>query len=165
MVQDKDKIHYSSKSDEWETPDNVFKTLDREFKFTLDPSSTHINAKCNHHFTKDEDGLSLAWSGSVFMNPPYGRSISKWVQKAYEESRSNAEVVVCLVPSRTDTAWWHKYCINAAVRFVRGRLRFINRTFPSWREDGNFKVSPAGFPSAVVVFAKDMKPSSSSIKF
>jgi hypothetical protein len=88
------------------------------------------------------------------MNPPYGKNIGKFMKKAYEESLKGA-IVVCLVPSRTDTKWWHDYAMKGSIEFLRGRLRFINRTFPSWRADGNFKVSPAGFPSAIVVFGKE----------
>jgi len=73
------------------------------------------------------------------MNPPYGREIGKWVKKAYESAQSGA-TVVCLVPARTDTAWWHDYCAKGEIRFVRGRLKF-----------GGSKNS-APFPSAVVIF-------------
>lgn len=128
----------SSKTGEWETPQWLFDQLDAEFHFTLDPCATYENAKCAMFYTKEDDGLSRDWGGeSVFMNPPYGREIVKWVKKAYEEGTE----VVCLLPARTDTRWWHDYVMKAAeVRFIRGRLRF-----------GGCKNS-APFPSAVVVF-------------
>jgi phage N-6-adenine-methyltransferase len=81
--------------------------LNKQFHFTLDACATQQNAKCVRYFTKADDGLKQEWTGRVFMNPPYGREIGKWVRKAYEESRKNAESVVCLLPSRTDTSWWH----------------------------------------------------------
>jgi hypothetical protein len=87
------------------------------------------------------------------MNPPYGREIVKWMEKAYKESLHPNTTVVCLVPSRTDTKWFHSFCAQGKIRFLKGRLKFVNRAFPSWREDGNFKVTAAPFPSMVVIFS------------
>lgn len=132
-------VHFSSKTDLWSTPQNFYDMLDDEFNFTLDPCATHDNHKTDKYYTLEDDGLSKDWTGEVvFMNPPYGREIGKWVKKAKE---SNA-TVVCLVPSRTDTRWWHDNVINDAseIRFIKGRLKF-----------GGQKNS-APFPSAVVVF-------------
>ena len=136
-------VHYSSKSNEWSTPQDFFDKLDEEFGFTLDPCSDGLNAKCERFFTAEDDGLAQSWAGeSVFMNPPYGRVIGDWVRKAYEESRRGA-TVVALIPSRTDTRYWHDYVMRACeVRLVKGRLKF-----------GDGKNS-APFPSAVVVFRK-----------
>ena len=75
------------------------------------------------------------------MNPPYGRAIKHWVEKAYTESKRGA-TVVCLIPARTDTAYWHDYCFKGEVRFLRGRLSFSNK-------------GTAPFPSAVVIFRGD----------
>lgn len=103
------EVHFSSKSNEWSTPLNVFNKLDDEFCFDLDPCSDGSNAKCEKYFTIEEDGLVQDWSeNTVFMNPPYGREIKRWVKKAYEESLKGA-VVVCLIPARTDTSYWHEY--------------------------------------------------------
>ncbi len=85
------------------------------------------------------DGLALTWLGTCWMNPPYGRKIGQWVRKAYESSLLGA-TVVCLLPARTDTAWWHDYVVKGEIRFLRGRLKF-----------GGQKNS-APFPSAVVVY-------------
>lgn len=147
------KALLSSKSDEWETPQDFYDALNAEFNFTLDPCCREYNHKCDKYYTAEQDGLSKSWAGeTVFCNPPYGKSIGAWVKKCYEESLKGSTIVM-LIPSRTDTAWFHDYIWGKAeIRFVRGRLRFINRTFPSWREDGNFKVSPATFPSMVVVY-------------
>lgn len=146
-------VHYSSKSDEWETPDDLFAELDVEFGFTLDPCATHENAKCKKYYTREDDGLSKSWVGEVvFVNPPYGNSIKHWVKKCYEESK--CATVVILMPARTDTSYFHNYIYYSAdeIRFLRGRLKFINKALPSYNENGNFKVSPAPFPSMIVVF-------------
>lgn len=135
-------VHFSSKSNEWTTPQYLFDELDDEFKFTLDPCATDENAKCSKYFTIEDDGLSKDWSNDVvFMNPPYGREIKKWIKKAYEESLSGA-TVVCLIPARTDTTYWHDFIFDKAddIRFLRGRLKF-----------GNSKNS-APFPSAIVIY-------------
>ena len=94
------------------------------------------------------------------MNPPYGREIAKFVRKAWDESQKGA-TVVCLVPARPDTGWWHDYAMKGEIEFVRGRLKFVNRTFPSWRADGNFKKSPACFPSAVIIFQQNAQAEAS----
>ncbi len=133
-------VHFSSKSNEWATPWPLFQLLDDEFHFTLDPCSTHANAKCKRHFTIAEDGLCQNWSNEVvFMNPPYGREIGLWMRKAVVSAREGA-TVVCLVPARTDTAWWHDFAVNGEIRFLRGRVKF-----------GDSENS-APFPSAVVIF-------------
>ena len=132
-------VHFTSKTDLWSTPDDFYQKLHKEFRFTLDPCSDDTNHKTDLYFTKETDGLSQSWDGHrVFMNPPYGREIGLWMEKA---SNSKA-LVVCLVPSRTDTRWWHDHVINkgAEVRFIKGRLKF-----------GGSKNS-APFPSAVVIY-------------
>lgn len=131
----------SSNTPEWATPQSFFDALNQEFHFDLDPCSTHENAKCERHFTKEDDGLSKSWGGGiVFCNPPYGRELPKWVKKCYEESQRGA-LVVMLIPARTDTRWFHDYIYGKAeIRFIKGRLKF-----------GNAKQS-APFPSMVVVF-------------
>lgn len=130
---------FSSQTDLWSTPQDFFDKIDQEFNFQLDVCATDENAKCSSYFTKENDSLSKDWAGTCWMNPPYGRGIGKWVKKAYESSLSGS-TVVCLVPARTDTAWWHDYCMKGEIRFIRGRLKF-----------GGGKTS-APFPSAVVVF-------------
>jgi site-specific DNA-methyltransferase (adenine-specific) len=143
-------VHFKSQSNEWATPPELFNALDGEFSFTLDPASTHENAKCAKHYTAAEDGLAQSWDGeTVFCNPPYGREIGKWVKKASEAKAT----VVMLLPSRTDTKYFHEYILwKTEIRFLRGRFRFVNKLLPSYREDGNFKVSPAPFPSMIVIF-------------
>ena len=132
---------FSSKTCEWETPQDFFDKLNNEFHFEVDVCSTHENAKCEKHYTIAEDGLSQEWKGVCWLNPPYGREIGKWIRKAYESNVFGGGTIVCLIPSRTDTKWWHDYVMKAdEIRFVRGRLKF-----------GGSKNS-APFPSAVVVF-------------
>ena len=132
-------VHFSSKTDEWSTPQDFFDRLNEEFHFTLDVCATPENAKCPRYYTKRENGLLQKWEGVCWMNPPYGRVIGQWVKKAYESSLDGA-TVVCLLPARTDTSWWHDYCMKGEIRFVRGRLKFGGAR-------GN-----APFPSAVVIF-------------
>jgi phage N-6-adenine-methyltransferase len=134
-----DNIHFSSKTDLWATPQDFFNKYNERYGFTLDVCALPENAKCNNYFTPSDDGLRQPWSGVCWMNPPYGRGIGAWVRKAYESSLNGA-IVVCLLPSRTDTRWWHDYCTMGEIEFIRGRLKF-----------GSAENS-APFPSAVVVF-------------
>lgn len=136
-------VHFSSASDKWSTPQATFDKLHAEFGFELDVCALPENAKCQNFFTPDQDGLAQDWRGVCWMNPPYGRGISRWVRKAYESAKAGA-IVVALVPARTDTAWWHDYVAKGEVRFLRGRLKF-----------GGAKFS-APFPSAVVIFRGSM---------
>ena len=131
----------SSRSDEWPTDPAVFAALAAEHgPLDLDVCATGENAKCDRFFTREDDGLAQAWTGRVWMNPPYGRMIGEWMRKAWESSQTTAELVVCLVPARTDTRWWHEYAVVGEITFLRGRLRFGNAT------------ASAPFPSAVIVF-------------
>lgn len=121
----------TSDKDDWETPQALFDELNEKYHFTLDPCSTHENAKCAKHYTAEEDGLSQSWEGeTVFCNPPYGRNIGKWVEKCAIESK-HAKVVM-LIPARTDTAYFHDHIYHKAkVRFIRGRLKFeVGGGFP-----------------------------------
>ena len=138
----KNEIMFSSKTDLWSTPNDFFDKLNDEFHFTLDPCSTHENAKCYKHFTEEENGLLQDWGNEVvFCNPPYGRQIKDWVKKSYEESQKGNTTVVMLIPARTDTIYFHEYIYHKAeIRFIKGRLKF-----------GNAKNS-APFPSMVVIF-------------
>ena len=132
-------VHFSSATDLWSTPQDFYDELNARFNLTLDPCATDENHKTAKYYTIQDDGLSQDWSGErVFMNPPYGREIGKWVEKA---ATSNT-LVVCLLPARTDTRWWHDFIQDKAseVRFIKGRLKF-----------GGSKNS-APFPSVVVVF-------------
>lgn len=140
-------IHFSSKTNDWATPQDLFDKLNNHFNFTLDVCASSDNTKCSEYFTEEDDGLKQDWTatpGAAWMNPPYGREIGKWMHKAYETGQQG-KTVVCLVPARTCTAWWHDYAAKGDVLFLRGRLKF-----------GNAKNS-APFPSAIVVFGRDWK--------
>jgi phage N-6-adenine-methyltransferase len=132
----------SSRSDEWPTDPVFFAKLEQRFgPFDLDPCATVETAKCPRYFTKAEDGLRQSWTGRVFANPPYTRGqIAVWLQKAWEASQTTADLVVCLVPSRTDTAWWHDWAMRGEIEHIRGRLKFGPCT------------NSAPFPSSLVVF-------------
>jgi len=113
----------------WRTPKAVYQVLDAEFGFDFDPCPAN----------PDFDGLSCEWGNCNFVNPPYGREISKWVKKGIEE-HEKGKTVVFLVASRTDTKWWHELMRRASeIRFIKGRLKFD--------DSGN----PAPFPSAIVI--------------
>ena len=132
-------VHFSSASEDWATPADLFVELNDVFHFDLDACASSDNAKCPRFFSLDDNSLDQPWRGTVWLNPPYGRKIGEFIKKAYEESCRGA-TVVCLIPSRTDTAWWHRYVKHGQVIFLRGRLRF-----------GGASTS-APFPSAIVIF-------------
>ncbi len=135
-------VFFSSESVEWATPPALFAKLARRFgPFDLDVCASPENAKCPRYYTREQDGLQQAWTGRCWCNPPYGRGIGRWVRKAWQSSLAGT-TVVCLLPARTDTAWWHQYVQPfARVHFLRGRVKF----------GGSRNSAP--FPSVVVVFS------------
>lgn len=138
------------------TPQEVFDQLDAEFHFTLDAAATDKSAKCQNYYTPETDGLKSPWNlaggGAVFCNPPYGRQIGKWVQKAYEESKSGTTIVL-LIPARTDTTYFHDYIYGRAeVRFIRGRIVFVDEAGEPCK-DVKGRAMPAPFPSMVVIYS------------
>lgn len=143
------KVLLSSQNTCWCTPQKFFDDLNKEFNFVLDPAATKKTAKCKHYFTPETDGLSQSWDygGSVFCNPPYGREIKKWVEKAYRESLIIKYPIVLLIPARTDTLYFHNYIYGKAeIRFIQGRIYFTD-------EYGNTSY-PSPFPSMLVVYNK-----------
>ena len=90
------KVFFSSETDEWETPQWLFDQWDMEFHFTLDVCATPENAKCSRYFTKQENGLGQKWTGTCWCNPPYGRQIGFWMEKAYRSSLEGATVVTLI---------------------------------------------------------------------
>lgn len=151
------KIHNAKKANhyEWETPQELFNKLDKEFYFNLDPCATPENTKCHNYFTKDQDGLKQDWEiySTVFVNPPYGRSMKHWVKKCHDEWEKGCTVVM-LIPVNTDTAYFHDYIYGKAeLRFIRGRLCFKGRNSKGeiiQHENGQ----RATFPSMLVIFRK-----------
>lgn len=140
-------VLFSSKKEDWETPQGFYMAWDAIYHFTLDAAADHNNHKCPRYFTREEDGLLQSWEGeTVWCNPPYGRDVRAWVKKAYAESQKPGTTCVMLLPSRTDTAWFQDYVLpNAKTHFVRGRVKFV----------GSQHGAP--FPSLIAVFgeAKD----------
>ena len=135
-------VMFSSTTDNWSTPQDFFDKLNDEFHFTLDVCADENNHKCEHYYTKEIDGLSRPWIGTIWCNPPYGRKIGEWVRRALFASVAG-NTVVMLLPARTDTKWFHDYIYNKSnteIRFIKGRLKF-----------GGCKNS-APFPSMVVIF-------------
>lgn len=126
------KALFSSASGNWTTPPELYAELDREFHFDFDPCPS------NPTF----DGLNIAWGKSNYVNPPYGRQIGGWLAKGVIEW-NKGKTVVFLIPSRTDTKWWHDYVMKAdEIRFIKGRLKFSNHK------------NSAPFPSAIVIFRR-----------
>ena len=142
-----DKVLFSSQKMDWATPQDFFEELDKEFHFTLDPCADEYNHKCDKYFTKEINGLIQNWGGhNVFCNPPYGREIYDWVKKCSEEAKKENTTIVLLIPSRTDTKYFHEFLYkkeNVELRFIKGRLKF-----------GDGKNS-APFPSLVAIFRSD----------
>ena len=141
------KALFTSNSDEWSTPPDLFAELDKEFSFTLDPCATDENHKTPRYFTRNENGLLQDWTGeTVFCNPPYS-DIAAWTRKAYEEASKQASkqtIIVLLIPSRTDTRYFHEYILPyAEIRFIKGRLKF-----------GNAKYN-APFPSLIAIYRSE----------
>jgi site-specific DNA-methyltransferase (adenine-specific) len=156
-------VHYSSKSDNWETPVHLFNQLDEIYHFDVDLAAADDNALCKTYFTKENDALTKDWGQykSIFCNPPYSRgSQGEFVKKAYETVYDlvNNTKIVLLLPARLETRIWADYCSKASeIIFIIGRLKFINKSFPSYRADGNYKLNSAPFPSALVIFDKEQK--------
>ena len=134
----------SHKSDEWGTPQDIFDGLNEEFNFTLDACATDENHKVDQYYTKEENGLEHSWGGQrVWCNPPYSE-IDKWVEKAFRETRHDNTLVVMLIPSRTDTKYFHDFIYQRTeIRFVRGRLKFVSKDQLN---------SNAPFPNMIVIF-------------
>lgn len=133
-------VHFSSKTYEWSTPQDFYDAQNLKYgPFDLDVCATPENAKCPKYYTESDNELLQTWRGNCWMNPPYGRTISKWMEKAYRSAQEGS-MVVCLVPARTDTSWWHSYAMLGNITFIRGRLKFGGC------------VNSAPFPSALVVF-------------
>ncbi len=133
---------FTSRTDEWGTPQALFNALNAEFQFTLDPCATADNCKCGKFYTRAEDGIARSWEGErVFCNPPYS-AVKDWARKCRQEGQRT--LVVMLVPARTDTAWFHDHVYGRAeIRFIRGRLKY------------NDQAQSAPFPSLLAIYRPD----------
>lgn len=140
------KLMFSSKSDLWSTPQYLFDELNKEFNFDIDVCANSENAKCKKYYSEEQNGLLQEWTGVCWCNPPYGRQIGKWVEKAYITAKIGVGTTVMLLPARTDTKWFHSFIYHIAeIRFIKGRLKF-----------GNSK-NAAPFPSMIVIFKRGTK--------
>lgn len=147
-------VHFSSKNSEWQTPLKLYDALNERFEFTLDVACNRENCLAPFGFFVEEgNSLEYNWydlcvhineTMTCFMNPPYGRQIAKWVKKAYEEGKKGV-TIVCLLPARTDTRWFQDYCSKGEIWFIKGRVKFFNPDEPD-------NLTPAPFPSCIVVF-------------
>jgi len=119
---------FDSAKQEWATPQSLFDALDSEFHFTCDLAADSTNKKCDSYFDQNVDGLKQTWKGTCWLNPPYGDRKYKlvdWIKKAHVEVQSGDCTVVLLTPARTNTKWWHDYCMTATeIRFLCGRPKF-----------------------------------------
>lgn len=154
MNKQSQKVVFSSAKDEWATSQDFYDGLNSRYNFTLDPCADSTNSKCSTFFTEAQDGLSQDWGGhTVFCNPPYSKA-KEWVKKGYEESKKLNTTVVMLVAARTDTKFFHDYCLKAdKVFFIKSRLKFGGST------------NSAPFPSIVVVFNRWKGSKSASQEF
>jgi site-specific DNA-methyltransferase (adenine-specific) len=141
------KVYHESQRLDWPTPWPVFDPYDDEFHFTLDVCATAANRKCARYFSEAVNGLAQDWGDEIcWMNPPYGREIGAWLEKAYRSSLAGA-TVLCLVPSRTGTAWWHAWVLGKAeARPRKGRITFEGAH------------NPAGFASVAVIYRPPSTP-------
>lgn len=142
-------VLFSSKSDNWATPQWLFDKLNKTYNFTLDPCASQDNAKCSKFYTEEDNGLTKSFQNeTVFINPPYSNTY-EWVKKAYHEAFSSGTTSVLLVPARVDSRWFYEFCFDPfvckSITFIRGRLKF-----------GNSKNS-APFPSIIIEFSAPSK--------
>ncbi|MPQ36945.1 adenine methyltransferase [Lactobacillus plantarum] len=144
------KALFTSNKEDWETPQDFYDRLNAKYHFEWDLAASDDNAKCSCYFTRDDNSLEQDWeglSGNLFLNPPYGRELKLWVKKAATTGLKDKQNLVMLIPSRTDTSYWHDYIFNhAEIEFLRGRLKF--------EVDGVCGDS-APFPSALVIYKGD----------
>lgn len=144
------KSLFTSNKEDWETPQDFYDRLNTKYHFEWDLAASNGNAKCDHYFTRDDNSLEQDWgelSGNMFLNPPYGRELKLWVKKASETQLKRDQLLVMLIPSRTDTSYWHDYIFNhAEIEFLRGRLKF---------EVDGVSGDSAPFPSALVIYKGD----------
>ena len=147
---DFDKNRFQSKNQDYETPLSLFNVLNEEFKFTLDVCADDKNHKVDTYITEEQNALIQDWKGVCWMNPPY-KNIKKWIVKAYNESIKHNSIVVCLGPARTNTSWWHDYCMKGEIRFIKGIPKF---------EGCKYRLPQ---PLAIVIFGKEYKNTYKSV--
>jgi len=165
---------FSSAYDAWATPQDFFDKLHKIHNFEIDVCAAKETRKCEKYFTKEDSCFDKNWHEPslingytvCFMNPPYGRKIGKFIKEAYEQSLRGAKVV-CLLPARTDTKWFHDYCVKGEIEFIKGRLTFGTDEYWAWVWEQEYlpgqekknslykkygRKNPAPFPSMLVIF-------------
>ena len=149
---DFDKNKFQSKNQEYATPIELFKVLNDEFAFTIDLCADENNKKVDKYYSEEENSLIQDWKGVCWMNPPY-KDMKNWIIKAYEESVKHNSIIVCLIPARTNTRWWHEYCMKGEIRFIKGRPKFggCKHGLPQ--------------PLAIVIFGSDYKNNYRNVVF
>jgi len=150
------KVHFMSENQAWGTPRSFMAFLEERFNFspTLDAAATVRNTKAPRFYNPTQDGLKHPWNGKVWLNPPFGRELPRWLEKCAEEIKTNdrCEVIYCLIPARTDTRWFHDIVMpNAYLAYlIKGRFNFVA---PGTAEGAN-----APFPSMLVVWRRHNLP-------
>lgn len=142
-------LMHSSKSDDWATPPALFAQINERWgPFHLDPAANAINAKAPHYYTKDDDGLAQPWSGRVFVNPPYGKTIGRWIEKAIRSTAHGATVVL-LIPARTGSVWFREAFEHASeAHAISGNVTFGSATAPATFGSVVMVLPAAGTPVA-----------------
>lgn len=148
MNNDDRHVMFSRKTEDWMTPPEIYNDLNREFKFITDPCTTADNPlNARVFYTKEENGLRQIWVANCFVNPPYGKDINEWLAKGREHVMKSGCIVVFLLPARTDTKWFHRWCYNipnVEIRFYKGRIKFAGVS-------EFYKRNSAPFPSMLVI--------------
>lgn len=145
------KVHFTSSSQTWNTPPELFEKLNSVWNFEIDTACEDNTALCSQYFTPETDGLNSSWEGKVcFNNPPYD-DIKSWCNKCSAEFM-NGSTVVQLIPSRTDTIAFHEYCFEygTLICFIKGRLKFKNNHVDDTKQNS------APFPSCIIVYDNDI---------
>lgn len=133
---------FSSEKHDWETPEELFLGLHKRYNFEIDLAANERNAKLGTFFSVENDAFRHHWNLTSWLNPPYGRQIVNWIQRAYDQSRVHASTIVVLMPARTDTMYFHDFVMKSRkIYFIKGRLTFVGADHP------------APFPSMVVEFS------------
>lgn len=147
-------VHFSRKSDEWGTPQELFDSYNKEFEFDCDVASTKENAKCNWFYTEQDNSLEQVWGHRNWCNPPYSK-VKEFAAKASEEQKKR-KLTVMLIPARTDTRFFHDYCYekkDVEIRFIKGRIKFVHPDGALLRGSKmNGSNNAAPFPSMLVIF-------------
>ena len=138
-----------SKKTEYSTPPKIVEPLIKEFNITKDVCASSENHKLPDYWTKEDDALAKTWEGNCWMNPPFGRHISKWVRKAYSEASNGTKV--CLIPVRSNTKWWAEVSPNSEIRFINGEVNFNNEPRGLW------------LPMCIIIFGEQAKVGTFSI--